>query len=457
MDTNKVAIIGAGPAGLTVARSLKLLNIPFQIYEKHSEVGGIWDITNAGTPMYQSAHFISSKTMSGHLGFPMPDDYPDYPSRIQIHQYIQNFAQVNGLYEHIRFNTKIKEVVFKDGLWQVQPEGAAPVSYRWLVCASGSLWDPNRPRLKGEEQFEGEVMHAVKYKNSDYFRNKRVLVVGAGNSGVDIACDAAFMAQQAFISMRRGYHFVPKHIFGIPADVFAHKTGGGPMWLSQWVFGKMLRLLTGNLTRLGLQKPDHSVMSSHPIMNSQLLHYLQHGDVIAKRDIDHLTKNEVVFKDGSTEEVDLIILATGYKYSIPYLDKAFFEWKSNRPQLYLKMFNPQNPTLFASGYLETNGGIYGMLDQMAYLIAKSVEAQLHQPALAKQIIAHTQQPPANLGGAIKFVSSDRHTGYVDKDTYLKALKKFRKKWGWESLESVLARTNQPKLSATKTASEEAIV
>ena len=121
------------------------------------------------------------------------------------------------------------------------------------------------------------------------------------------------------------------------------------------------------------------------------------------------------------------------------------------------MFNPQNPTLFASGYLETNGGIYGMLDQMAYLIAKSVEAQLHQPALANQIIAHTQQPPANLGGAIKFVSSDRHTGYVDKDTYLKALKKFRKKWGWESLESVLARTNQPKLSATKTASEEAIV
>jgi len=457
MDTNQVAIIGAGPAGLTVARALKVLNIPFRVYEKHSEVGGIWDINNPGTPMYQSAHFISSKTMSGHVGFPMPDSFPDYPSRAQIHEYIQDFARESGLYEHIQFNAKIKQVTFKNDLWQIQPEGEAPISYRWLVCASGSLWDPNRPHLQGEEQFEGEIIHAVKYKESDYLRGKRVLVVGAGNSGVDIACDAAFMAQQAFISMRRGYHFVPKYLFGMPTDVFARKTGGGPMWLSQWVFGKILRLITGNLTRLGLQKPDHPVMSSHPIMNSQLLHYLQHGDIIAKRDIDHLTKNQVVFKDGSAEKVDLIILATGYKYTIPYLDKSFFEWKGNRPQLYLKMFNPKYPTLFGSGYLETNGGIYGMLDQMAYLIAKNIETQWHAPEQAKEIIDHIRQPAADLGGSIKFVASDRHTGYVNKDTYLKALKRFRKKWRWPSLEEVLAQKDDLKPTTSQNTPQEALV
>jgi hypothetical protein len=439
MEANKVAIIGAGPAGLTAARALKMLNIPFQVYEKHSDVGGIWDITNQGTPMYKSAHFISSKTMSGHIGFPMPSQYPDYPSRTQIHAYIQDFAKAYHLYEDIRFESRIEKVDYVQNLWQIETSDGKKETYRWLICASGSLWDPNRPKLKGEESFKGEIMHAKYYKDSEYLKGKKVLVVGAGNSGVDIACDAAFVAQKSFISTRRGYHFIPKHIFGMPIDVFGHKTGSGPMWLSQWFFTKLLRLITGDVTKWGLQKPEEKVLSSHPIINSQLLHYLQHGDVIAKNDIDYLAEDKVYFKGGSSEEIDLIILATGYHFTIPYLDKSFFEWKNNRPQLYLKIFNPKFPTLFANGYLETNGGIYSMMDEMSYLIAKVIESQLKDPVLANKITKTFGEPSPILTGDIKLVDSDRHTGYVNKDTYLKELKKFRKKWDWEQITTMIEK------------------
>jgi Flavin-binding monooxygenase-like len=437
MNDNNVAIIGAGPAGLTTARALKLLNIPFTVYEKHSDVGGIWDITNPGTPMYKSAHFISSKTLSGHAGFPMPAHFPDYPSRVQIHEYIQNFAKEYELYDEIRFNSRISQVHFQDNLWHITTEQGETEAYRWLVCASGSLWDPNRPHLQGEEDFHGEIMHGVHYKDSDYLKGKRVLVVGAGNSGVDIACDAAFAAEKAYISTRRGYHFVPKHIFGMPVDVFGHKTGGGPMWLSQWIFTKLLRFVNGDLTQWGLQAPDHKVLSTHPIVNSQLLHYLQHGDVIAKNDIDYLKNDTVFFKDGSSEEIDLIIMATGYKFTIPYLDKHFFEWKGNRPQLYLKIFNGEYPTLFANGYFESNGGGYSLMDETGYVIAKVIESQLHETPQATAIIKTFNEPSPDLTGSIQLVDSDRHTGYANKDTYLHELEKFRKKWGWGSLENLL--------------------
>ncbi|MEM7800177.1 MAG: NAD(P)-binding domain-containing protein [Chloroflexota bacterium] len=440
MSNNRVAIIGAGPAGLATGRVLKLLGIPFTIFEKHSGVGGIWDRSNAGSPMYRSAHFISSKTMSGHVGYPMPDHYPDYPSNGQILDYIRSFASAYHLTPHIRFNTAIESVERDGETWVIDAAGEEKEAFRWLVCASGTTWFPNRPALRGEETFNGEIMHSVSYGDSDMLRDKRVLVVGAGNSGVDIACDAAFAAQSAHISLRRGYHFIPKHIFGLPADVFAKKTGGGPMWLEQAVFGAMLRVLNGDLTRLGLQKPDHKVMSSHPIMNTQILHYLQHGDLKAHQDINYLDGDTVHFVDGSSLDVDLIILATGYRWHVPYLPEETFQWRNSRPELYLNVFAPAQPSLFVNGFIETNGGAYHLFDDMGYLIGKTIESQYRQLPEAKTIIDTIQEPAPNLSGKIKFVESARHTNYANGETFEHEMKKFRKKFGWPELEDLLKRS-----------------
>lgn len=376
--TDLVAIIGGGPAGLAMARALKISGRPYVLFEKHSDFGGIWDLDNAGSPMYRSAHFISSKTMSGHQAFPMPDHYPDYPSNRQILDYIRSFARSFGLYENARFGATVEKAEPEGEGWRlsVTENGQTREQRaRWLVCASGTNWRPNRPELKGADTFKGEIIHSVDYRDEQRLRGRRVMVIGAGNSGVDIACDAAYAAETAFISLRRGYHFMPKHVFGEPLDVFASKSEWAPPWLGQRVFGALLSKLNGDLTRLGLPKPDHKPLSSHPIVNNQLLHYLQHGDIRAKPGVDRLDGGGVVFTDGSRETVDLIITATGYDWALPYLDRALLTLKNERPQAFLKIFQPERPNLFLNGYIETNGGAYKLFDDMSQLIAQAIEDQ----------------------------------------------------------------------------------
>ncbi|MEM8862554.1 MAG: NAD(P)-binding domain-containing protein, partial [Chloroflexota bacterium] len=357
-----------------------------------------------------------------------------------VERYIRSFAAEYDLYSHIQFNTLIKSIEQDGDEWIVQPQGEDAQRFRWLVCASGTNWFPNRPTLRGEDHFTGEIIHSVDYDDSEKLRDKRVLVVGAGNSGVDIACDAAFAAASAHLSLRRGYHFVPKHLFGLPADVFAKKTGGGPMWLEQAIFSFMLRVLNGDLTKLGLQKPDHKVLSSHPILNTQVLHYLQHGDLKAHQDINYLDGNTVHFVDGSSIEADLIILATGYNWHLPYMPDEVFEWHNDRPSLYLNIFSPKQSSLFVNGFIETNSGAYHLFDDAAYLIGKTIEAQYNQSAQAVEINETIQGTTPNLSGKLKLVESARHTNYVNGETFVKEVGRFQKKFGWAPVADLL---NEP--------------
>jgi len=228
-----VCIVGAGPGGLSAAVALKRRGIPFRILDAGRRPGGIWDIGRADTPMYESAHFISSKTLSGFPDFPMPGDYADYPRHDRIQAYIEAYADHHDLGRHIEFGatvTRARPVTSpggpepegggSDAGWHVEwttAEGEeASAGYGALVVATGITWHPNLPDIPGAGDFEGEIRHSKSYTSPGEFRGKRVVVVGAGNSGVDIACDAARAADRAWLSVRRGYHFVPKYVFGAP-------------------------------------------------------------------------------------------------------------------------------------------------------------------------------------------------------------------------------------------------
>ncbi|GGX51277.1 flavin-binding monooxygenase [Tateyamaria omphalii] len=430
---NRACIVGAGPGGLALARAFKNLGIEFDVFERHSEVGGIWDIDNPGTPMYASAHFISSKTHSYFSDFPMPDDYPDYPSNQQIFEYMKSFAHAFDLYPHITFDTEVISTNFEDGAWTAHLSTGERRTYRWLICVSGTTWHPKLPGwAQDAANFDGEVRHANAFRHMDEFRGKKVLVIGAGNSGCDIACDAAVAGDQAFVSVRRGYHFVPKHIMGIPADVFADKGPNLPLWLQQRVFGGLLKFLNGDLTRLGLPKPDHRVLESHPIVNSQLLHYLGHGDILAKGDVDRLDGKHVVFKDGSREEIDVVICATGYEWKVPYVDPRFFSWKGDRPDNYLHMFSRTNPQLFGLGFTETNGGIYKLFDSMADLIGRTILTMRDDAKAWTRLENRIRTHEPELSGGIRYIESDRHATYANIDALKDEFKALRKHMGWEA-------------------------
>jgi len=430
-----VCVVGAGPGGLSAARALKALGLDYDQFERHSGVGGIWDISNPGSPIYQSAHFISSRDLSGFIGFPMPKHFPDYPSNQQILAYVNDFADAYALREHVRFNCGVASVKQDtNNSWLVTLADGSRRRYGSVVCATGVTWDPNMPRYEGD--FDGEVRHSVTYKQPEEFRGKRVVVVGLGNSGADISCDAAMNAHRAFVSIHRGYHFIPKHLFGMPADQFAESGPHLPMWLTQPVFGALMRMLNGDLTRLGLPKPDHRMFESHPLMNTQLLHHLQHGNISAKPDIERLDGRHVIFKDGSREEVDLVLCATGYRWSAPYAAE-YFEWINGRPQMYLSMFNRRFRNLFGIGYIETNSSAYKLFDTQAYMIASYLKAQREDAAAAGRFDALIQHDEPDLSGGLKLVKSARHEVYLEAraiKTYLRAL---RKRMGWGEPDAAL--------------------
>ena len=429
--SDAVCIIGAGPGGLSAARALKAQGLGYEQFERHSDLGGLWDPSNPGSPIYESTHFISSRDLSAFIGHPMPRDYPDYPSHRQILAYLRSFADAFGLRERIQFNTHVVRIQ-KDSTarWVVDLSDGTRRLYHAVICATGVNWDPSMPQFAG--QFEGEVRHSVTYKHGDEFRGKRVLIVGAGNSGADIACDAATHAQQAFISMRRGYHFVPKHLMGKPADEFAETGPHLPMWLARPIFSALLRFVNGDLTRLGLQRPDHRLFETHPLLNSRLLHHLQHGNIRAKPDIERLDGKQVVFKDGTRETIDLVLCATGYRWSCPYATE-FFEWVGGRPQMYLSMFNRNHRNLFGIGYLETNSSAYKLFDTQAYMIASYLKAQRTAPQSAQKFDAIMRQDEPDLSGGINFVKSQRHAVYIDAHTFKTCLRKLRRRMGWGEL------------------------
>ncbi|HET7584087.1 MAG TPA: NAD(P)-binding domain-containing protein [Gemmatimonadaceae bacterium] len=425
-DNPDVCVIGAGPSGLATARALLQEGIPFEVLERHHDVGGIWDLARADTPMYDSAHFISSRTQSAFTGFPMPDRYPDYPSNAQILMYLRAFADHYRLRPHIRFGTSVRAVRQVDGAWEVTTDDGVTRRYAAVVLAVGHNWDPVLPAYPGA--FTGRISHAAAYRSPRELEGKRVLVVGAGNSGCDIACDAARVAERAVLSLRRGYHFLPKHVFGQPTDAFFRTGPHLPMWIAQPALTFLLRILVGDVTRYGLPRPDHRVLETHPIMNTQLLHHLAHGDVVPRPDVAELRGDTVRFVDGAEEQVDTIIYATGYRASLPCLG-ALQDDVLRPGALRLNMFPRGHPALFVVGHFETDGAAYPVVSRQGALVARLLGSTRaggsDRVRATRDLEAHIERlvraSTRDLRGGVRHVPTERHAFYVQFDIYVRAL------------------------------------
>jgi cation diffusion facilitator CzcD-associated flavoprotein CzcO len=420
MTSDRWLIVGAGPSGLATARAFKERGVPYDLVERHSDVGGIWDLENPDTPMYETAHFISSKTCSAFDDHPMPESYPDYPSQGLILDYIRSFADRFDLRSNAQFDTTVQSAVpSPDGGWNVAL-GGEQRHYRGIIAAVGHNWDPCIPAYPGN--FTGEAYHSAHYRSPSEFHGKRVLIVGGGNSACDIACDAAVHAREAMISLRRGYHFLPKHVFGRPLDAFFRSGPQLPARIAQPLLTLLLRLLVGDLRRFGLPKPDHRVLESHPILNTQILHYLAHGDLVATSDIVRLDGHTVHFNDGSRAELDLIIWATGFRPTIPFLASTLPASNGASIPLFAQVFPAGVKDLFVVGHFETDGGAYPVVSRQAALLALLAEQHARNPATVHSWIENlTSRPPPNLGGGIRYINSLRHSYYVQFEAYDKYL------------------------------------
>lgn len=423
----RYCIIGAGPAGLAQARAFKRRGVEFDVIERHRQLGGLWDIDNPGSPLYESAHFISSRTLSGFLGFPMPSTYPDYPRHDLILEYLRAFAAAYELLPHIQFGQSVEQVTPVAGGVLVRI-GGRDVHYAGAVCATGMNWAPSLPSYPGE--FSGVYRHTASYRHGAEISGKRVLVIGLGNSGADIACDAARFAKATYVSVRRGYYFVPKHIFGKPADVFARESLWLPKWLRLRLFARLHRWIVGSTQHLGMPAPDHRILEAHPLANDQLLHHLRHGDVSLKPDVERFDGGRVRFADGTDVQVDEVLAATGYRVSLPYLDAAHVEWRGQRPSHFLSVFSRTHPSLYTLGFVELNGALYPHLDRLSALVAEHAYASAHAPAAAERFRQIVETMHLDLSGGTRYVGSPRHDFYCDDEALRRATLRVFRLAGW---------------------------
>ena len=421
------AVIGAGPHGLSALKALLQCGIDADCFERESDLGGNWNYHGSNSRVYRSTHLISTKPFTQFPDFPMPDSYPDYPSHWQVHAYFTRYAEHFGLTDHITFDAEVIGVEPIGERWLVTVKrGKETTTYEYagVVVANGHNWSPKVPTYPGQDVFEGEIIHSAQYKGPDVLQDKRVLVVGAGNTGCDVAVESAQHARATWHSTRRGYYYNPKYAFGRPSDQTADLLLALrlPLAVRRVLFGATLRLTVGDFTRYGLKKPDHKFFETHPIVNQQLVYYVGHGDITPKPDIDHFTKTSVVFTDGSDVAVDVVVFCTGYLAVFPFLAEGTLPMDGDHPVLARHMFASDQPTLAISGLIQPDSGQWTIAHWQGMTIAKYAMLRARDVSAADRFFRRVCAARGDrYTGGVTYKDSSRHYYEVAHQEYLKAL------------------------------------
>ncbi|WP_433040467.1 flavin-containing monooxygenase [Dactylosporangium sp. CS-033363] len=459
-----VVVIGAGPAGLATVKALRDRQVPVLCLDAGERPGGLWVLGAPNSSAYRTLHLNTSRTRTEFADFPMPADWPDYPSHVHIAGYLASYAATYDLSDAIRFGVTVTAVepiteagpVITAGpvattgpVAAVEPVGSArlapasessplpdraasigpaaasqtppaldPLANAGPMTASGTPATPNRRAalgwritLAGGETIEasavvvasghnavpkqpepgypgtfaGEFLHSHDYRGPEQLAGRRVLVVGGGNSAMDIAVDASHVADSTLLSVRRGVWIVPKHLLGRPADLWNGALARRLPWrLRQRISERLLRLAVGRPEQYGLPAPAHGFLQDHPTLSDGLLGRITHGEIGVRPAIERFEESNVCFIDGSRDGVDLVVWCTGYRVDLPFLDPALLEPAADRLPLYRRIFHLDAPGLFFVGLMQSTGAALPVVEAQARLVAAFLAGDYALPSPAEQ-------------------------------------------------------------------------
>ncbi|MFF4341449.1 flavin-containing monooxygenase [Kitasatospora sp. NPDC001540] len=413
--STRVAVIGAGAAGLAAAKALLDQGLDVTVLERGTRVGGLWagDDGPAGSPAYDSLHLNTSKGRTQFADFPMPAQWPDYPSAARVARYLADYADHFGVTERVRFGTEVETVARGADGWRVDGE-----RYDAVVVANGHNREPKWPAPGYPGRFDGTQLHAHDHRGAEAYAGRRVLVVGTGNSAMDVAVDASHVADgPVLLSARRGTHIVPKYLFGRPADA----TGGAlavlPWRIRQAVAQGVLRLAVGTPGRYGLPEPDRGLFQDHPTISDTVLHRLTHGEIEARPGVERLDGRRVHFTDGRSDQVDVIVWATGYRVTLPFLDERWTGPDPEQLPLYQRVFHLDDATLSFVGLMQSTGAALPVVEAQGRLVAAHLAGRYALPSAERQR-AHVRRAHA---AAVRRWGDRRPMMRIDFDRYVAAV------------------------------------
>jgi cation diffusion facilitator CzcD-associated flavoprotein CzcO len=380
---HQTIVVGAGPAGLAVGACLKRAGLPCLLLEQSDTVGAIWH------RHYDRLHLHTDKAHSQLPFVPFPQTDPRYPSRLQVIRYLEAYAQHFHLAP--RFGQRVVAARYANNGWEVQTQDTL---YRAsnVVIATGYNREPYLPHWPGQTAFRGTLLHSSEYQNGEPFKGQKVLVVGFGNSGGEIAIDLWEHGAQPSLAVRSPVNVIPRELFGIPILTIGILQRNLPPRLADALNAPILRAVMGDLTRYGLRKlpcgPATQIRrDAHiPLIDVGTINLIKQGKITVCQGVERFTEEGagVVFTDGAQRKFDAVVLATGYRPRV----NAFLE---GSPAAY-----DENGAPSSSGYETHPPGLYfcgyyvsptGMLREIA------LEAQRIGAAIARKHVRAGEASP----------------------------------------------------------------
>jgi dimethylaniline monooxygenase (N-oxide forming) len=375
----RVAVIGAGAAGLCAAKYLLARGVDVVIFEIGSCIGGLWVFGNDNglSPAYQSLHLNSEAKVTQYKDFAFPDGGPLYPDHSEVRRYLEAYAERFDIVRCIRFRSKVVDVAPQGERWRILLEEGEGGDFDAVVVASGHQGKPTHPAWK--DDFQGEYLHSHSYRIPEPFRGKRVLVVGMGNSAVDIASDICVVTKSTTIAARSPVLVMPRMLFGVPTSrVLARIEKPWMPWpLKRTMRELLVRIVYGTMEQWGFVTPKSR---THPTSHTSLMSHFVWQRIKAKPGIDSVRGNEVRFADGTSQSFDTVIAGTGYAVDLPFLAPELRPLAGHRIELFLRVVHPTRRGLYFTGMFNVaGGGNIRMMDDQAEWIAELVCGDLGLP------------------------------------------------------------------------------
>lgn len=436
----KVAIIGAGASGLTAIKCCIDEGLEPVCYERSNDIGGLWrysdNVTEGQSCVMKSTIINTSKEMMCYSDFPIPAEFPIFMHNTCVQKYFKLYSDKFNLKKYIQFETEILNInktadFSKTGQWNIKIKDlksgkVEDLVYDAVLVCTGHHAEKHIPDFPGLSAFKGKVLHSHDYRHPAGFEDKKVLIIGIGNSGGDMAVELSRVASKVFISTRRGswvLNRISEH--GMPVDMLRSKR----------VMMKLRDILPKGLVENLVQKelnsrfdhaayslkPKHAVFAQHPMVNDEMPNRLASGTLNVRPDIKTFTENGVIFDDGTKEEnIDIVVLATGYIFGFPFLDKSVIEVKQNHVDLFKYMFLPQleKQTLCVVGFIQPIGAIMPISELQCRLATRVFQGKVDLPSHNK-MIADIRFKEAAMKQ--RYVQTQRHTIQVDYIDYMDEL------------------------------------